>query len=77
MGTCRGGGSWPALENIGEKIALCELIVYATNNSIDQDIRDRLEKLEAAVCTLMDDGENAIWDFAKAAGMIDGLVARL
>ena len=25
---------------------------------------------------LMDDGMNAIWDFAKLAGMTDGLIAR-
>ena len=66
------------LDYIGEKLPLYELIAYARDNDdFDQDIRERLQKLSAAVCTLMDDGENAIWDFATAAGMIDGLVARL
>jgi hypothetical protein len=51
-------------------------IDYAEAHGLPQEIIDRLLKVTAAVGVLLDDGEDAIWDFAKAANMADELIER-
>ena len=52
------------------------MIDYAHKNSLGQEVIDGLEKLAVAASVLAYEGPDVIWDFAKAAGMTDGLVAR-
>jgi hypothetical protein len=64
------------LDNLGETLCVAAPIDYAPAHGLPQEIIDRLEKVTAAVGVLVDDGEDAIWDFAKAANMADELIER-
>jgi hypothetical protein len=64
------------LDNLGEMLCVAEPIDYARAHGLPQEIIDRLLKVSAAVGVLLDDGNDAIWDFAKAANMADELIER-
>jgi hypothetical protein len=64
------------LDNLGETLCVAEPIDFARTHGLPQEIIDRLKKVSAAVGVLLDDGEDAIWNFAKAANMADELIER-
>ena len=58
------------------KFPISSMIDYARQNGLPEAIIARLEDMVEAAAKLVHRAPDAIWDFAKAAGMTDELTAR-
>jgi hypothetical protein len=64
------------IDHVANGLPTGDMIDYAGKNGLGQEVIDGLERLGAAAGVLVYEGPEVIWDFAKAAGMTDELVAR-
>jgi hypothetical protein len=58
------------------KFPISSMIDYARQSGLPEAIIARLEDIAEAAAKLVHHAPDAIWDFAKAAGMTDELTAR-